>query len=85
MRLRLENLVHRPISQPDPVLDRMSPDGYTPIQYSISDEGLSAWQDSIGAYISQLSTFWDSEQEMREEVALHRDRFNGVTLWEMKS
>ena len=66
------------------VLDRMAPTSHFPVQHPISEEGLLAWQDSIAAYLSQLSTFWDSEQEMREEVSLHRDRFQGVTLWEMK-
>jgi LmbE family N-acetylglucosaminyl deacetylase len=31
----------------------------------ISGEGLQAWQDAVAAYITQISTFWHGEDEMR--------------------
>jgi len=35
----------------------------------ITREGLQAWQDAIGAYSSQLSTFWQNIEEMQLAVA----------------
>ena len=34
----------------------------------ISKSALKYWQDAVGAYQSQISTFWGSENEMREKV-----------------
>ena len=47
----------------------------------ISDQGLSAWQDSIAAYASQISTFWTSLAEVR--LAVHNYwAGGGGRLWE---
>jgi LmbE family N-acetylglucosaminyl deacetylase len=61
----------------------LAPAGYRPQAYPVSADGLAAWQDSSAAYASQISTFWASEAALREEIAAHSARFQGVTLWEM--
>lgn len=38
----------------------------------ISAAGLAAWQQAVSAYTSQLSTFWEDEQEMRAAIAAYR-------------
>lgn len=47
----------------------------------ISAQGLTAWQDSVAAYQSQISTFWNSLEEMRADIQKHAVQFGGVTLW----
>src|SRR4030042_6498898 len=49
--------------------------------FPISQDGLLAWQDSIAAHASQISTFWASEAEMRQAVAGYLHWNNGIRLW----
>jgi hypothetical protein len=56
--------------------------GWEKREISISEEGLAAWQDSAGAYTSQISTFWKNEADMRRQIQIHSQSFNGMTLYE---
>jgi LmbE family N-acetylglucosaminyl deacetylase len=57
------------------------PNGYKALITAVTDLGLKAWQESVAAYASQISTFWSSMAEMRNGIAKHADQFGGVTLW----
>ena len=46
---------------------------------NVSSAGISAWQDGIAAYASQISTLFDSPEAMRE--AIGRYGREGVRLW----
>lgn len=67
-RSQLENLVH---------------EGWVSQVFPISQEGLAAWQDSIAAHGSQISTFWTSENEMRQAVTDYLCWNSGIQLWSM--
>lgn len=49
--------------------------------YPVSKEGLGAWQDSIQAYNSQLSSFWGSTEEMRAAIQAYCEAGGGVRLF----
>lgn len=62
-------------------VDDMEQQGWTNQVFPISPEGLAAWQDSIAAHGSQISTFWSSENAMRQAVAAYLQADNGIRLW----
>jgi LmbE family N-acetylglucosaminyl deacetylase len=64
------------------VIPYLVPRGYRALANSVSQLGLAAWQKSIAAYKSQISSFWYSLDEMCKDVKLHSEQFNGVTLWQ---
>lgn len=43
--------------------------------------GLCAWQDSIAAHASQISTFWKDQNEMRKAVENYLEQNGGIRLW----
>ena len=47
----------------------------------ISPEGLLAWQESVAAHKSQISTFWPDLADMREAIREYSLRMGGVCLW----
>lgn len=49
--------------------------------FPISKAGLRAWQDSIAAYQSQLSTFWADLASMRKAIEEYCLGETGVRLW----
>ena len=49
--------------------------------FPITAGGLKAWQDSIAAHGSQISTFWPNLEKMEEEMAGYRERMGGGILW----
>lgn len=57
------------------------PQGFQRTLHPVSELGLTAWQDGVAAYRSQLSTFWSSEMEMRQAIARHNQQYGGITLW----
>jgi len=66
-------------------LEEMSAGGWTSHTFPITEPGLSAWQDSIAAHASQISTFWNSEDEMRRAITQHLEINGGIRLWRMPS
>jgi len=62
-------------------LEKMEQDGWSYQIFPISMEGLAAWQDSIAAHVSQISTFWSTETEMRQAIADYFRRNHGIQLW----
>ncbi len=59
--------------------------GLSPKNFFTSQQGLSAWQEAIAVYASQLSGLFDDEQDMRQKIREYCQRNNGVLLWEPES
>lgn len=49
--------------------------------HPVSERGLAAWQQSIAAHASQLSTFWQDETEMRSAVRTYWQPEKGLKIW----
>ncbi len=56
-------------------------EGWVESIFPISPPGLAAWQRSIAAHASQISTFWPDEAEMQRVVSDYADKNKGVRLW----
>jgi hypothetical protein len=63
-------------------IDNLLSEGWESRIYPISGHGLAAWQDSISAHVSQISTFWPDEAEMRRVVSHYLHVNGGIRLWE---
>ena len=50
--------------------------------FSVSDQGLLAWQTGIEAYDSQLLSLFLDKLEMRAQISGYHARHNGQILWE---
>jgi LmbE family N-acetylglucosaminyl deacetylase len=58
-------------------------DSYQPsFVQGISPQALAAWQAAIAAYVSQVSTFWGSLDEMRGRIAAYHQEGGGAVLWQ---
>jgi LmbE family N-acetylglucosaminyl deacetylase len=57
-------------------------DGMTSKTFFISSKGLSAWQDSIAAHVSQISSLFPDEQTMRQQIKEYLQTNGGLPLWE---
>lgn len=57
------------------------PLGAHAIKYSLSEDGLRAWQNSISAYPSQLRSFWRSTKEMEDQIKAFSESSLGCTFW----
>jgi LmbE family N-acetylglucosaminyl deacetylase len=63
-------------------LERLASDGWVRHTLPISPQGLRAWQDSVAAHASQISTFWPGEAEMRQAIEDQLNRRGGTYLWQ---
>ncbi|MGE5124247.1 MAG: PIG-L deacetylase family protein, partial [Acidobacteriaceae bacterium] len=61
-------------------VETMEQAGWVSQIFPISSNGLTAWQDSIAAHRSQISTFWSSEAEMRQAIEAYLRWDNGIRL-----
>lgn len=50
--------------------------------FTVTREGLRAWQDAIACYQSQISTFWGGHKEMRSAIKEYWQAGGGTCLWE---
>lgn len=62
-------------------VEQLLGEGWESQIYPVSAEGLAAWQDSINAHSSQISTFWPNVVEMRREVSQYLLENGGIRLW----
>jgi LmbE family N-acetylglucosaminyl deacetylase len=62
-------------------VEQMKQEGWINQVFPISPEGLVAWQDAISAHVSQISTFWAGESDMRQAVTDYLRLTGGVHLW----
>lgn len=65
------------------LVEQMEQEGWLNQVFPVSQEGLVAWQDSISAHASQISTFWSSELAMRQSVKDYLHWYDGMPLWRM--
>jgi hypothetical protein len=71
-----------PYAAKDPdQIKKLLPQDVTAIEYQISVEGLTAWQNAIACYSSQISSFWSSLDEMKAAVADYASQPLACTLW----
>ena len=49
--------------------------------HPISRKSLETWQSSIAAHASQISTFWNSANQMREAVQAYWEPNQGLNFW----
>ena len=49
--------------------------------YSISEAGLTSWQDASMAYASQISTLFESEQDLRNRFQYYWAEQGGICFW----
>ena len=54
---------------------------WQPVQAQISDQGLDRWWQAACAYGSQISTFWEDEGVLREEIKDFSRKIHGFNLW----
>jgi LmbE family N-acetylglucosaminyl deacetylase len=52
--------------------------------YPVSRIALGAWQDAIGCYTSQISTFWGGINEMHAALESYWQSGGGTCLWDSK-
>jgi hypothetical protein len=46
----------------------------------VGDEAIEAWVNAIFEYQTQLSTFWDDEDNLYQEVRDFHDAFGGIRI-----
>jgi len=51
--------------------------------FLISEDGLVAWERSIAAHASQVSTFWSSLEDMHLDLRAYARLVGGVRLWQL--
>ena len=66
-------------------ISALVPSGYHPKLHTISIKGLEAWQDSVAAHTTQISTFWPDVETMREEITKYHSKVGGVRMWNKKN
>lgn len=57
-------------------------DEWQPEQAPLSEEGLERWWQTARAYGSQLSTFWEDEEALRQDLRDFSVTIGGFRLWE---
>jgi LmbE family N-acetylglucosaminyl deacetylase len=62
-------------------IDRLLMPAWQLVVYEISTKGLADWQNSIAAYRSQISSFWQSESDMRVSLEAYWYANGGKKLW----
>jgi len=60
---------------------RLLEDGWDSLVFPISASGLDAWQRSVAAHTSQISTFWGDLAEMENSIRTYYQTNGGVRLW----
>jgi LmbE family N-acetylglucosaminyl deacetylase len=58
-----------------------STEDYPALVKGLSFQAVSAWQEAVAAYASQISSFWDSQEEMRAKIGTYFQEGGGTTLW----
>jgi LmbE family N-acetylglucosaminyl deacetylase len=52
------------------------------LSHPVSAAGLAAWQAGVAGYASQISTFWNSLEDMRASIESYAQLKLGNTLWQ---
>jgi LmbE family N-acetylglucosaminyl deacetylase len=72
------------IWHPEEAASLVRPD-WNMIVYPITDAGMQAWNDSVAAHASQISTFWQNLDEMRLDLQRYCQQHGGVKLYLSRS
>lgn len=62
-------------------ISMLLPEGGQSEKYFLSAGGLKAWQEAIQLYPSQLSSFWNSVDEMKNFIEIHAASPLGCCFW----
>lgn len=62
-------------------LEQLKQNGWDSQLFAISPLSLLAWQESIAAHASQISTFWENVAMMRQAVSQYLYLDGGLRLW----
>lgn len=54
----------------------------SPRTFYVSSRGLTAWQNGIASYTSQISSLFADVTEMRQKIRDYLRQFDGLRLWE---
>jgi LmbE family N-acetylglucosaminyl deacetylase len=60
---------------------QMQADGWADTTFPISQPALEAWQRSVAAHASQISTFWPDLELMRQAIQAYCQAVGGIRLW----
>jgi LmbE family N-acetylglucosaminyl deacetylase len=63
-------------------LEALQEAGWRKRVFPVSEAGVQAWLEAVSAYHSQISTFWESEQEMGKAIRDYARQQGGVALWQ---
>ena len=55
-----------------------------PRQFNLSNKDIENWHKSISQYQSQISTFWQNNERMEQEIINFANKGGGKCLWERK-
>ena len=55
-------------------------EGWESVVFPVSPSGLAAWQDSIAAHTSQISTFWPNLEAMQAAIKAYAGQNGGIRL-----
>lgn len=58
-------------------------DTWAGTSFPISEAGLVAWERSIAAHASQVSTFWSNQEKLRLDLRAYARTMDGVRLWKL--
>lgn len=58
--------------------------GWKPVVHAVSPAGIRAWQASIAAHRSQISTFWPDLETMQSAVQRYYQQRGGICLWRLE-
>ena len=72
-----------PYAASDPDHATHLPANVQPQSFLLTPAALTVWQDAVAAYQSQLSSFWDSETQMRLALAEYYQNGGGQILWRL--
>jgi LmbE family N-acetylglucosaminyl deacetylase len=64
-------------------IEDWAPLGSRKLHHPLSERGITAWQDAVASYASQISTFWKNQPEMRSAIAAYAETGLGSTLWQL--
>jgi len=52
--------------------------------HAVTEAGLRSWQEAVAAHASQMSSLFDSPDQMRELIRRYWSERNGVPLWRLE-
>jgi hypothetical protein len=65
----------------EPELESRARAGWKKMVYPINPEALRAWVESVAAYGSQISSFWQDKDMMEQAIEDYSCRYKGICLW----